>query len=97
MGGENGLYPLPTIRQEKIHVSSIQGSFENLTANHSMLSSDISRPFGRPAYWFGCPNFGALKTLIKFPSFSCISTKKYVQVAINDFTMHLITLKWLGR
>ena len=39
---------------------------------------------------------GARKTFFKFPFFSCISTKKHVKVAINDFTMHLIILEWLG-
>ena len=28
---------------------------------------------------------------------SCVSTKKYFEVAINDFTMQLIILKWLRR
>ena len=38
---------------------------------------------------------GARKPVFKFPSFNWISTKKCVEVAINDFTMHLIVSKWL--
>ena len=37
------------------------------------------------------------KTLFKFCFFSCISTKKYVDIAINDFTMYLIISKWLRK
>ena len=68
-------------------------------ANHSALSyfRDVSRPFGRPVYWFGDPNSGAQITLLKFCFFSSISTKKYVEVAMNYFTMHLIISKWLRR
>ena len=45
MGGENGCnsrllpIPSPTIIQEKIHVSSIQGFLEDLTINQTMLST----------------------------------------------------------
>ena len=59
--------------------------------------SDILRLFGRLVYQFGCPNTGAQKTLFKFSFFNCISTKKCVEVAINDFIMHLIISKWLRR
>ena len=31
--------PLPTIRQEAVHISSIQGFFEDSTTNHSMIST----------------------------------------------------------
>ena len=37
------------------------------------------------------------KKLFKFYFFSCISTKKYVEVTINDFTMHLIISKGLKK
>ena len=59
------------------------------------ISSDIFRPFRRPEYRLGCPNSGNQNTLFQFSFFSCISTKKYVEVAIYDFTMHLNILKWL--
>ena len=52
------------------------------------------RSFGRPVYRLGRPNSGGQKTLFKFSSFSCISTKKYVGMAINDFIMHLNISKW---
>ena len=57
--------------------------------------SNVFRLFGRPVYRFGRPNSGAQKTFFKFSFFSCISTKKDVKVAINNFTMHLIISKWL--
>ena len=59
--------------------------------------SGMSRPFGTPVYQFGHPNSSPQITLFQFCFFSCISTKKYVEVAINDFTMHLIISKWLIR
>ena len=58
--------------------------------------SDVLRLFGRLIYWLGLQNFGAQETLFKFP-FSAVFNKKYVEVAINDFTMHLIISKWLRR
>ena len=45
-------------------------------------------------YRFRPPNSGAQKTLFKF-FFQLCFNKKYVEVAISDFTMHLIILKWL--
>ena len=43
----------------------------------------------------GMPVWVLKKILSKIPFFICISTKKCVEVAISDFTMHLITLNWL--
>ena len=44
-------------------------------------------------YQFGCPNSGTQKNT--FQDFFFQLYFKYVEVAINDFTMHLIILKWL--
>ena len=41
------------------------------------------------------PLWAPIKTLSKFSFFICISRKKNDEVAINDFTMYLIILKWL--
>ena len=64
---------------------------------HSRLdlttTSDVCKSFERLVYRFGHQNFGTQKTLLKF--FQLYFSKKYLEVAINDFTMHLITLKWL--
>ena len=64
-------------------------SSQNVFSNHYYhsgafvsISSDVFRLFGRPVYRFVSP-----KTLIKFCFFF---NKKYVEGAINDFTMHLI-------
>ena len=59
------------------------------------LIGDVFRPLGRPVYRSGHAKSSAQKPIFKFPSFSWISTKKCVEVAINDFTMHLIVSKWL--
>ena len=59
------------------------------------LFSHVFRPFGRPLHRSGRPNSGAQKTIFKFSFFSCVSTKKYDEVLISDFTMHLIISKWL--
>ena len=40
---------------------------------------------------------GAQKTLFKFSFFQLCVIKKYVDVAINDFTKYLIISKWLRR
>ena len=39
----------------------------------------------------------APKKLFKFTFFQLYFNKKYVEVANNDFTMHLIISKWLRR
>ena len=44
----------------------------------------------------GDPNSGPQKSIFKLSFFSLFQ-QKYVEVAINDFTMHLIILKWLRR
>ena len=36
-------------------------------------------------------------SLFRFCFVSCISTKKYVEVATNDFTTHLLISKWFER
>ena len=41
--------------------------------------SDVFRAFGRPVYWFGCPNCVAQKALFRFSFFSYISTKNMLQ------------------
>ena len=43
-----------------------------------------------------CPSFGAKNAPVKF-FFQFYFNKNYVEVAINDFTMHLIILKWVRR
>ena len=63
---------------------------------NSFLQSVTSRLFGRVFYRFGCPNSGTHKTLVKYSLFIG-SHKKCVEVAINDYTMHLIILKWFAR
>ena len=59
-------------------------------------ASGVFRPFGRLVYRFGCRNFGPQKILQVF-FFQLYFNKKYVEVMINDFTMHLIISKWLRR
>ena len=50
---------------------------------------EIGIPIWAPKLWFP-------KSPFQFFSFSsCISTKRYVEVAISDFTIHLIISKWL--
>ena len=53
--------------------------------------SDVSRLFEGPVYRFGCP-----KDIFQVSFFQLYFNKKHVKVAINDFTMHLIILEWLG-
>ena len=43
----------------------------------------------------GAQTLAPKKAFLIFSFSSCISTKKYVEVAISDFTMHLIISKWL--
>ena len=45
-------------------------------------------------YWH--PNSGVHKTLFKF-FFQLYFNERYIEVVINDLTMHLIILKWLRR
>ena len=54
--------------------------------------SDASRLFEDPVYRFGCP-----KDIFQVFFFQLYFNKKHVKVSINDFTMHLIILEWLGR
>ena len=51
-------------------------------------ASDVFRPFGRLVYRFGRPK----NTFQVF--FFQLYFNKFVEVAINDFTMHLIISKW---
>ena len=62
-----------------------------------MGSGTYPGTFGRPIYRFGRPHSGTQITFFTFCFFSCISTKKYVELEINDFKMHLIISKWLRR
>ena len=62
---------------------------------NSSLSWDASTPFGRLVYslyklWHPKNPFQDLFFQLHF-------NKKYVEVAINDFTMHLVVSKWLRR
>ena len=52
--------------------------------------SDVFRPFGRQVYQFGHP-----KNTFHVFSVQLYFNQKYVEVVINDFTMHLIVLKGL--
>ena len=49
---------------------------------------------GRLGDW--CTSLGTKKAPVSL-FFQFYFNKKYVEVAINDFTMHLIILKWLRR
>ena len=59
----------------------------------SSYLSDVFRLFRTLVYQFGCPNSGAQKHFSSF-FFQLYFNKKYIEVAVNDFTMHLINLKW---
>ena len=59
------------------------------------MHNDVFRPFRRLVYGFGHPNPGTQNALFKLFFFLLYSNKKYVEVAINDITKHLIILKWL--
>ena len=61
----------------------------------SVFSIDVFRPFGRPVYRFECPNPSTQKSTFQVFFCQLYFSKKYVGVAINDFTMHLVILKWL--
>ena len=57
------------------------------------MINDAFRPFGRPIYGLGAQTLAPKRHFSTF--FSVIFQQKYVEVAINDFTMHLIISKWL--
>ena len=61
-----------------------------------MFNSKSVSKLQRPIYRFGCPNSGAQKRFSSF-IFSVVFQQKNMskQLAINDFTMHLIIWKWL--
>ena len=59
------------------------------------MCSDVFRPFGRPVYWFGHPDFGATKNTFQVFFFQLHFNKKHVEVVINEFPMHLIISNWL--
>ena len=61
------------------------------------MCREVSWPFGRLVYWFGRQNSGTEITLFKILLFHLYLNKKYVKVAINDFTIHLIISKWFRR
>ena len=58
-------------------------------------SSDIFRPLGRLVYQFGHPNSGTQKNTFQVFFFQLYCNKKYVEVLINDLSMHLSISKWL--
>ena len=59
------------------------------------LTSDLSRPFGRPVYPFGHPNSGAQKTLQVF--FFQFDFNKNTLNSNQHFTMRLIISKFLRK
>ena len=59
------------------------------------MCSDILSRFGRPVYWFGHPDFGAIKNTFQVFFFQLYFNKKHVEVLINEFRMHLIISNWL--
>ena len=63
-----------------------------MTLSFSNMLSDVFRPL----YRLGRPNSGAQKTLQVF-FFRLYFSKKYVELAINYFGVHLIVSKWLRR
>ena len=62
---------------------------ENQPTLHN-TTSDVFRPFGRPVYQFGCS-----KNIFQVFFFQLYFNKKFAEVAVNDFIMPLIILKWL--
>ena len=58
-------------------------------------ASDVSGRLGDRYTDLGAQTLAPKKPFLIFSFSSCISTKKYVEVAISDFTMHLIISKWL--
>ena len=69
-----------------------------MTFINNKYGSDVSRSLGAPVYWFVRQKSGAQKTIFEFSLFfQLYFIKKYIDIAINDFTKHLIILKWLRR
>ena len=69
-----------------------------MTFINNKYGSDVSRSLGAPIYWFVRQKSGAQKTIFEFSLFfQLYFIKKYIDIAINDFTKHLIILKWLRR
>ena len=82
-----GLLKLPQLKRHT-------DDYLTLGAIHK-VSNDVS---GRLGDWYtdlGAQTLAPKKAFLIFSFSSCISIKKYVEVAISDFTMHLIISKWL--
>ena len=47
-------------------ISSLSLLKTPLSNSFCTVTSDVSRPFGSPVYWFGCPNSGAQKRFFNF-------------------------------
>ena len=70
---------------EKVEISNLYKKPFLVYKSKFQVSNEY-RLFGRPVYHFGCPNFGTQNPLSEFSFFSCISTKKCVELAINNFS-----------
>ena len=75
--------------------STFKGSIRVFFHATVTVFREVSMLFGRPVYQFGCPKSGAKIILCKFCFFQLYFNKKNCEVAINDFTMHIITSKRL--
>ena len=65
-----------------------------MTFINNKYGSDVSRSLGAPVYWFVRQKSGAQKTIFKFSLFfQLYFIKKYIDIAINDFTKHLIIIR----
>ena len=73
-----------------ILIFRLNGFFATTPEKNLCEVSDVFRPFGRPV----C-RFRRLKNTFQVFFFHFYVNKNYVEVAINDFTMHLIISKWL--
>ena len=65
-----------------------------MTFINNKYGSDVSRSLGAPVYWFVRQKSGAQKTIFEFSLFfQLYFIKKYIDIAINDFTKHLIIIQ----
>ena len=68
------LYADESQKKESV-ANALTGANNDIELFFLINGSDVFRQFGRLIYWFGHPNSGAQKTLLKFSFFSCISTE----------------------
>ena len=61
-----------------------------------IYTSNVSRLFGRPVYWFGAQTMAPKKYFSSF-LFSDLFQQYYNKSAVNDFPMHLVIFKELSR